>query len=304
MILVLISATLLLSSGNSEGKNSPYPTDKQQVTTGNPFSNQAAAPQSSPMHAANTSWIRLARLQLRESQPVRANLKQKIEIGNRKYEVSGTYSEGRAHRLRMSLTMETPHTKGELLQVCDGKVLWTELKRTSAEIAPEGKSKITRCEIGQILQNARISQNPQKANMISSLAMGGMTSLLASLEENIDFTEQKEISLDGKPLKLLEGAWKEEFLTKHGKEKKKQLSRHVPERVRLYLDGETYFPRRIQYLKSSEDQKEGTPLVTLDFTDIVLNAPLTNENFHYTLREGLIYDDITHQYLRELDETR
>ncbi|MAT15319.1 MAG: hypothetical protein CMJ46_08625 [Planctomyces sp.] len=237
---------------------------------------------------------------LQIQKPFRTQLTQTIRIGERPLQATGSYIEGSGYQLRMELKVETPSTTGHMLNVCDGSILWTELTRLSPELSPEGTPRITRRDLGSILQEAHTSSHVDNARFISDLAMGGLTALFASLQREMDFEDPIEFTHSGVSLWKLQGTWSQAFLDRHQVSNIRKMPRHIPDGVEIYLDRQTLFPHRILFTRHNE---EGEPLklITFDFTDVQLRATLTDDLFDYLLA-GESYDDVTNQYLRRLQE--
>jgi hypothetical protein len=72
----------------------------------------------------------------------------------------------------------------------------------------------------------------------------------------------------------------------------------LPDLVRLYIAQDTLFPERFLYLKSAPDDPEKLrPLMTVEFSDIVLDQPLAESLFVYMAPPGLEERDETAQFL-------
>jgi hypothetical protein len=131
------------------------------------------------------------------------------------------------------------------------------------------------------------------------LGLGGLPALLASLDHWMKFESVAQEQIDGKKFTVLAGVWKEarykELLNKMSKQ---HLPEHVPDSVRIYLDPELLFPRRIAYLKRRGAQFE--PLVEIDLLGIVLNEPMDEHQFEYAPPDGARPVDVTTEYVQQL----
>ncbi|MCA9040547.1 MAG: hypothetical protein KDA65_09395 [Planctomycetaceae bacterium] len=241
-----------------------------------------------------------AKQNLQQIKPFRAHLTQTIRIGKQPILAKGDYIEGLAHQLRMELDVTTPNTQGRLLNVCDGSILWTELVQHTPELAPEGKTKITRRDLGSILQMAQTSNQVENARYISDLAVGGLTALFASLDKQMVFSDPVEFMQQNVRLWKLEGTWSQEFLDQHHVASLKKLPRHVPAYVEVYLDFRTLFPHRILFTREQENGEQ-LKLITFDFADVQFQAELSEALFEYGKTDES-YDDVTNQYERKLHE--
>ncbi len=232
------------------------------------------------------------------NQPYRAKIHETITVGRRQIDAEGFFVQGPNLQMRMQIEFEASGMKARLLQVCDGDIVNTE-QQLGEEI------RLTRRDVQQILNAATRSGAVGQNRVIVELGVGGVAGLLASLERNMDFAEPKEEIIDGERFQVLEGSWNEQYQAKFQANPltAKELPRHLPQKVRIYLDS-ALFPRRIRYLKESGDEKILMPLVTLDFNDI---AWLSSDDlakqadlFRYEAPEGIFPKEVTNQYIEML----
>ena len=133
------------------------------------------------------------------------------------------------------------------------------------------------------------------------LGLGGLPALLASLDRWVKFESVTQEQINGKKFTVLAGAWKDarykELLNKMSKQ---HLPEHVPDSVRIYLEPESLFPRRIAFLKHRGSQVE--PLVELDLFEIVINEPMDEHQFEYAPPDGARPVDVTTDYVKQLQD--
>ncbi|HLQ46600.1 MAG TPA: hypothetical protein VK137_17785, partial [Planctomycetaceae bacterium] len=129
------------------------------------------------------------------------------------------------------------------------------------------------------------------------LGFGGLPGLFASIEKSIQFDQQKEESAEGRQLVVLEGSWKPDMLKGwKGNNPNAPLPDYVPSRIRLYLDGESLFPRRILYLSRNAEQLL-RPMVSLDFSEVSTDGPVPADAFTFVPPEGVFPVDLTQEFL-------
>ena len=246
------------------------------------------------------SLLNKSREKLSTYSSIRAQITEKVEIGPKPFVISGSYLQGNDLKLRLEFQVESQKKNtepvGTLLEICDGQVLWTEH-------TIKGNARVTRRDVQAILRQAELNPKSAPNMLVAELGLGGLPGLLASIEKNMKFESVSERTVNGKTLTVLNGAWKEVFLEqfKGGNPNGvAQLPPYVPDAVRIYLDPETLFPRRIVYLKKNKDTMES--LVTLNFTKVILNAPIDKAEFAYEPPDGVFPADITNQYLKQLTQ--
>lgn len=251
--------------------------------------------------ASATKFLQDARTRLEEYRTLQAKVSETIEFGPRRFQAKGTYLQGAGERVRLDVSVSLGANKGRLLQVSEGDVLWTVYD--IGEVP-----KITRRDVKQILAAA---QNPNtKAMLAQDLGLGGLPALLAAVEQSMDFEQPLKTKIDGRDFIVLQGQWNaviaEQFksqLAQIGQATGGQASLppQVPDRVRIYLDAESLFPYRIRYLKDSPAPGvEPSPLLTLDFSEIVANTSINPSEFRYSPPEGAEVADLTKMYVQQL----
>lgn len=244
-----------------------------------------------------TETLRAARERLSstEIRSVKARLIERVSIGDRKFTVEGSYLQGPDLRIRLEFHVAIGSGKakleGSLLEVCDGTVLWT---RNAIGKQP----RITRRNVRQILDAAKSSD--MQTILTAELGLGGLPAMLASIEKAMVFQEQREAEINGKKFTMIEGAWNESYRERFQRVSKgDRLPEHIPDGVRVYFEPEILFPRRIEFLKQSEDGKL-SQMVQLDLVDIVLNAQVDMSQFEFVKPDGEFPVDITDAYLKQL----
>ncbi|MCA9015593.1 MAG: hypothetical protein KDA77_09715 [Planctomycetaceae bacterium] len=250
--------------------------------------------------AQANALLQKAREKLLTYSSIRAQITEKVEIGPKPFVISGSYLQGKDLKLRLEFQVQSQKKNdkpvGTLLEICDGQVLWTEHNI-------KGTSRVTRRDVQAILKQAELNPKSQPNMLVAELGLGGLPGLLAAIQKNMQLDSVSERKINGKTLTVLNGTWKDEFLAqwKGGDPNASvQLPAYIPDAVRIYLDPQTLFPRRIVYLKKSKETLES--MVTLNFTKVTLNAPIEATEFAYEPPDGVFPVDITNQYLKQLTQ--
>jgi hypothetical protein len=275
----------------------------------------AAAPKlASPAPAATTvssdaaTVLRLAREHLtgnrekqspNDIQTIRATLIERVAISGRRFRLEGTYLQGTDLRLRLELKVipEDPQLRveGSLLEVCNGTILWARY-----QVGKE--TRITRRDVSQILNASK--SNGQINFSTVELGLGGLPALLAALDQWMKFdkvtTEELAVTGGGRrAFTVISGEWKDacrqDLLQKMSKQ---HLPEHVPDAVRIYLETDSLFPRRIAFLKRRGTQFES--LVELDLLRPVTNCRFDEHEFEYAPPDGARPVDVTAEYLKQI----
>lgn len=236
-----------------------------------------------------------ARQRLLSYPSIQTKLLETVALGNRRFTIHGSYLQagGGDLRLRLEYQVKLGETEGAILEVCDGQVLWTR-----HQIGNDVR--ISRRDVRQILQAA--ADNGLPDNLVTvELGFGGLLGLFASIEKSMQFDQYKEDTADGRKLIVIEGGWKPEILKVWKKKPDDPLPDFVPSRIRVYLDGESLFPRRILYLGRNEENIL-RPKVSLDFTEIVTNVEIPAAKFKFVPPDGVFPEDLTPQFLDQIKQ--
>ena len=79
------------------------------------------------------------------------------------------------------------------------------------------------------------------------------------------------------------------------------LPAYVPDKVRIYLERESLFPRRILYLKRDRSDVH-RPMVSIDFVSVETNIDLPDDVFVFTPPKNVTQEDVTESYVRRFTE--
>lgn len=282
-----------------------------------------------------TATLRQSRDSLLARASISADITETIVIGERKMEAKGKYLQGPNRRMRLEYQVRAGDLYGQLLEVCDGTMLWTqqiigkpeeikaaaeaqstEQKPAAEAAAPvdpaappkqEVKPRVTRRDVEKIMQAAAENGSIPESLLKADLGLGGLPALLSSLEDSMMFTSVREERIDGRPFTVIEGAWNRNYAQQLGGKDGKSFPEHVPESVRIYFDRETLFPQRIVYLKKHATRNYSRPMLTLDFINVQLDGPVDEVAFHYEPPKGVSaasIDDTTNLYLQQLTAPR
>lgn len=244
---------------------------------------------------------------------VRANISEKVSIQGHSFTAKGSYLQGQNLRLRMEFAVELGGQKSSLLEICDGQILWSR-----HDLGAKDQTQITRRDVRQILQAAQQAEQRMtnaddktrfQATLTADLGLGGLPALLAAFSRDYDFSAQTAEKIDDREMIVIEGTWNSKYLegwlgTKSKEKKGATLPPHVPDLVRISLDAETQFPRRVEYLKNPTTGGPRTPLMVVDFTKVVFNGRVSNDDFVFIAPERPAPLDITQYYLQRLAPPR
>lgn len=188
--------------------------------------------------------------------------------------------------------------RGALTQVSDGAVLYSYIENGT-------DIRVTRRNISDVLKAAAEVSNYEESRAVQDLGLGGLKTLFARFENTMDFSKVRREIVGGMQLLVVNGRWNARIrkdLFQLPEDVDVIPQEFIPDYVRIYIDEATRLPRRIQYLKRSQnpEQKQVRPIVTLDLRQIVLNEKLDDSLFVFETPEGVVEEDVTEQTLQEI----
>jgi outer membrane lipoprotein-sorting protein len=242
--------------------------------------------------ASGQVTLESARDRLISYRSVQAEMVETVDLGLRRFRMKGSYLQGTDLKLRLEYDLLVGNTAAHLIEVCDGQILWTHQTIGADE-------RVTRRNVRQILTAASSAGKTPQNLLTAELGLGGLPGLLAGIQKSVQLEKQWEQDVNEQTFVVIEGGWKKSFRSKFlGKDAPadQPLPAFVPDQVRIYFEQESLFPRRILYLKRSED---GTrrPMVTLDFVDVRWDVELAEDTFNYTPPEKVARQDVTQAYI-------
>ena len=242
-----------------------------------------------------TEFLDKVRQELPNHQSIKAELHQVVAMGDQQFKIAGMYqSMGQKLRLEYSVVPDQG-VQGKILEVCDGKDLWTQTE------LPDGK-RVTHRNVQQLLAAAAASdkRNLSAPAISVELGLGGLTSLLASLERTMSFDAIKEEEIDGHRRTIIQGRWKKELAKRWPKDKDDLYPPFVPDLVRLYVNSTTMFPEKLLYLKKQPQKKSYQSMLSLEFRNVEFDQPIEDNAFVFEIPAGIIPEEVTKQFLDRL----
>ncbi|TWU09505.1 hypothetical protein CA54_47470 [Symmachiella macrocystis] len=245
--------------------------------------------------------LRKSRELLSQHQSIRANVIETVEIGTHGFTATGRYLQRGKMKLRLEFDLQIGQTIGAMMEVCDGEVLHTR------HIIGE-EVQLTRRNVREILEAASSSKVATADMFIAEMGFGGLPGLLAAMEQSMTFDNLKDDSLGDKSVWMIQGTWNQQFRSRflppqqanagpqNGQQAAQQLPSLVPDFVKVFLDRQTGFPLKIQYLKKVAGRNHARPMLTLAFRDIELNGAIDDSEFTFIPPETPTPVDLTALY--------
>lgn len=240
-----------------------------------------------------------ARKRIEAYDSLRAEILETVLLGSRRYQAKGEYVQARGNKVRLSFRVSIKGAdgkplEGSLLQVSNGEVM-----HSSYQVGDD--LQVSRRDVVQIMK--AIEEYPSFGISLvkARMGLGGLPALLASLQASIDFDRHSIETINGKQFIRIAGGWTPQIqgrLRPVGTPEGTPLPSYIPDRVHVYFDKESYFPRRVLYLK--QIGKGFQPMLTLDFVNIQQNVAVSAEDWLFIPPEGAVSQDITQSIIQSI----
>jgi outer membrane lipoprotein-sorting protein len=262
---------------------------------------------------------------LRALKSVVAKILQKVDILGQKFTLEGQYLKAPDYHTYMSLKLSgLSNVTGTLVQVCDGKTMLEYQNILSAE----------NCRKYGITNLVKKLESPEcppelREGVFTQLGLAGPDVLLVGLRKSVEFDQKAEGTLDGKPVWILRGRWKDrDRVNLPGQPKLAPtgpLPPYVPSLVTVWLGKEDGWPyqvllegRALSVLEKAREERQigpdGRPTgralsikdeepsrVLLIYSDVEFDAELAHDRFAFEPPSRVRVEDGTRQLEENLD---
>ncbi len=186
---------------------------------------------------------------------VSADIVQKVDMLNQAFELKGQYVRADENHFRLELELSgLGNTKGKMIQVADGKVIWDEQLVTEVSTGKELAHSYRKRDMAPLLEKLNDPEFDPEAReqIMPRLGLAGPeVALLANLRHDVRFeTMPEESTFEDKPVWIFRGFWTERsrlaLNTIPGAKAESPLPDYVPSVVALWVDRETGWPYQIR----------------------------------------------------------
>ena len=204
---------------------------------------------------------------LRAIVAVSADVELKVDMLGQVFTLKGQYFKDKGTKVKMLLTLVgLGDTNGRMLQVCDGKVFFDYREVLDSKSCDK-------LEIGPILKRLDSPEcEPEfRKAMINRLGFAGPDALLVGLRSAIGFDQLEEATVDGRPVFIIRGNWKDRSLLTGPNQPPfppiVPLPAYVPAQAEITIGKEDGWPYRLKLsgkpplgpLKPAQQIREGRP---------------------------------------------
>jgi hypothetical protein len=226
---------------------------------------------------------------------------------------------GEERRFRLELKTAIGQELITFQQICDGKYLWQYQDAfDKPKQSPTDRTTISRLDLRKLRQAFEdLGQNFQP-DLTGQLAVGGLPKLLSGLQSSFRFSRIEAGQLETLPVWVAAGSWQPDAIAAVSPELASQVAKEqplnlkllppqLPEQVWLYVGQDDFFPYRIEYRRRFATQGRGgdpahtepPPMVTVEFYEVRLNAPINPREFDYQPGDADVVDT-TATYIKNL----
>jgi outer membrane lipoprotein-sorting protein len=295
-------------------------------TAPGPASPAAAAKPVEPPAEVPTEAERLIDLAIKRIaglKSVSADLVQSVQMLKQKFEIKGRYLKAPTSRTYLKLTVSgLPDSTGTLLQVCDGETLWDYQQILELQ----NYRKFSVKPIFERLNSPDIDPKTRD-QVMNQMGFAGPEALLVGLRKSIKFDQKEEATLDGKPVWVLRGTWRNRTglvgpdqrpLPPTG-----PLPAFVPSLATLHLGKEDGWPYKIILVgkvptilqvtrrvgvdgrpidSKSSIEKIDPSIIQLVYSNVQINASIRPEEFAFQAPPNATVEDNTENIIKGLDQ--
>jgi hypothetical protein len=240
---------------------------------------------------------------------ISANLRQRIDLYGRKLIGTGTYrhkNTGRDLLFRSELKVPVGDAITSLLQVCDGRFLWTYRALPHEEADRGLVTTLTRADL------EAVRRQTAKQHSVTGLGYGGLIGMLEQTSRLFEFSDVHRSVLHGVPVWTVTGNWREQVtdsLTGNGdaQENNPFPDQHLPDAVTIALGVDDLFPYRIEYRRYATNAASAKSIVvagararaivTIELFEVELNGRIDPQVFQVR-HSGVRIEDTTAKLLQ------
>lgn len=259
--------------------------------------------------------------QLEALKSVSADLVQKVNMLDQKFEIKGRYLKAPDRRIYLRLTTSgLADANASMLQVCDGQTLWDYKKVLDGET-------YVKFDIGKILEklNSPDIAPEMRTSIITQLGFSGPAELLTGLRRAVKFDQKESGTLDGRDVWVFRGEWRNRnsILGQKGQQQPipatTALPAYYPSLVVLYVGKNDGWPYKLTLVgrkpsvlmdktknageaRRRESMDVQPTRIELIYSNVVLNPSLKLAEFAFQPPPDTRFDDGTAQIVQGLEQ--
>jgi hypothetical protein len=261
VLLPLIAGTVILLSG-ALGQQTPPSTKTGGAATPPSTPPTAPAPPKADPEATKTLGQAIERLDPQKLPWIETTLWEKVSAQGLSFQAEGHYLAGPDRRLSLDLRIRLAGSDGQLQVVSDGVTVWNAMR------VGTDHQRVTTWDMKKLQQVLnRPGTLPQIGEeFFRGQSFAGVVPLLQSLSTQMVFTKIEKGTWSKKEALKLSGTWIPEIAkSMTGANQTWQPS--MPRSCVLYLDRQTYWPYRVEWIGPAGIKTPDTTLMEIEFRD-------------------------------------
>jgi outer membrane lipoprotein-sorting protein len=311
------------SAQPSASKPTPPPSTAgaPSATAAPPAGKLGEPPQEPPTEAERLIDVAIKKIAALKS--VSADLVQSIVMLKQKFDIKGRFLKAPDSRTYLRLTVSgLPDSDGTMLQICDGDTLWEFQKILESQ-------QYRKVSIKPVLErlNSPDMDATTRDQILNQMGFAGPDVLLVGLRKAVRFDQKEEDVLDGKPMWVLRGTWRNRSGLVGPDQRPMPatgpLPAFVPSLATLYLGKDDGWPYRLDLLGKVptilQDTRrvgpDGKPLgsrssiekvdaseIRLVYSNVLLNPTIRPVEFAFQPPPNATVEDNTELLIKGLDQ--
>ena len=275
-----------------------------------PPGNPNAAPVANEPPTESDKVVDAAIKQVAALKSVSADLVQKVDMVDQKFEIQGRYLKAQDRRLYLRLKVSgLVDTDGNVLQVCDGQTLWDYQKVMDNTF-------IRKIEVAKVFEKIDSPDlDPTlREQILSQFGFAGPDELLKGLRKAVKFDQNELGTLDGREVYIVRGEWRNRNALIPAKQQPlpatAALPAYIPSLVVLYLGKDDGWPYKLTLVgrnptrlldpkknageaRRLASQEVSPTRIELIYSNVKLNADLKLDEFAFQPPPGARWEDGT-----------
>jgi outer membrane lipoprotein-sorting protein len=254
---------------------------------------------------------------------VSANVLQKVDLLDQKFDVAGRFLKAPNNRVYLNLKVSgLADASGQTLQVCDGQTLWDYQQILDSQ----NYRRIAVTQVFQKLSSPDI--DPElRTQVLAQLGFSGPEELLRGLRKAVRFTQKDPDTVDGKDVWILRGEWRDRTgllgANNQPLPPTMPLPAYVPSLVILTVGQDDGWPYKLRLvgkrptmlMDTRKVGPDGRPIgsrsqiadvkpteIELSYSNVKLNPDLKLEEFVFQAPPGARVEDSTQALVTMLDQ--
>lgn len=220
---------------------------------------------------------------------LRTTLWQQVNLAPLSFEAEGTYCAGPDHRLRLDLTVRFPGGARGLQLVSDGHTVW------EADQGGPEEGRVGKVDLPRLLPVLQHPNSPAEAReeFYRTQLFAGPSLLLLGLRQNVIFTRKEKVRWRDRDVIVLSGA------RRPGANPAEAWPDYRPRQCRLVVDGETFWPHRVEWWGPMPGCTGDIRLIQIEFRETAVGQPIPDRFFTFLPGRRAV-DDHTAQWTQRL----